>query len=296
MDSLFFHYTSLPVLYSIISNNEIWLSNLKNSNDPNELYLSCDEYNSYIFQKLKKDPYHGCPRIAKTSPVVGNPYGISFTTLEDDLGQWERYGDHCRGVAIAFDVIAMNDYLHNTYGFKLDFDAIKYTEEEKIEYIKELIEQIPELNQSSDKMCWPYYAIFFTIHYALSRVLFKREGFALEKEYRLYIDLDEHQFQRQLIERLLENDPPALEDFRKTVSEQVKTHGLEKGNIRYALMRNGINSYLRLRLSLLGETKHSFIKKIVLGPLCTQDTKELEGFLSINGFSPVVQKSSIQIR
>ena len=54
----YYHYTSLKTLYSIIANDELWLSNLKNSNDPNEFYLTCDEYNAYI-NSLGQDPYNG---------------------------------------------------------------------------------------------------------------------------------------------------------------------------------------------------------------------------------------------
>ena len=124
-DSLFYHYTSLSVLYSIVSNNELWLSNLKNSNDPNEQYLSSDEYNTYVLQKLQINPYHGRIDLLSANTVVGNPYGLSLTTLKDDLGQWERYGDRSRGVAIALDIPAMNDYLRSTYNFTLDFGSIK---------------------------------------------------------------------------------------------------------------------------------------------------------------------------
>ena len=164
-DSLFYHYTSLSVLYSIVSNNELWLSNLKNSNDPNEQYLSSDEYNTYVLQKLQINPYHGRVDLLSTNTVVGNPYGLSLTTLKDDLGQWERYGDHSRGVAIALDIPEMNDYLKSTYNFTLDFGSIKYTEDEKKEYIKSLVADMPAYD-GDFKTLWPYYGLFFTIHYA----------------------------------------------------------------------------------------------------------------------------------
>lgn len=90
MDKRYFHYTSLKCLYSIISNSELWFANLKNSNDPNEFSLSCEEYNNYI-EKLNINPYHGYPMILENNNVLKYPYGISFTTLNDNLSQWERY-------------------------------------------------------------------------------------------------------------------------------------------------------------------------------------------------------------
>ncbi|MBR3779353.1 MAG: DUF2971 domain-containing protein [Clostridia bacterium] len=160
MSELFYHYTSLTVLFNIVSQNELWLSNLKNSNDPNELYLSCDEYNSYVCNNLPANPYQCTPAIIKPSRIVGNPYGLSLTTLEDDLGQWERYADQSRGVAIAFDVQAMNDYFYENYGFVLDFDSIKYTESEKIEHIKSLVKDMPVYKLPLEKS-WPLYTTFF---------------------------------------------------------------------------------------------------------------------------------------
>ena len=295
MSELFYHYTSLSVLYSIISNNELWLSNLKNSNDPNELYLSCDEYNSYIFEKLQLDPYHGRPNISSTNKVVGDPYGISLTTLEDDLGRWERYGDQARGVAIAFDIKAMNNYFEHTYGFHLDFEAIKYTEQEKCMYIKELISNMPT-HETSFNQRWPYYGIFFTIHYALARVLFKKQCFSLEKEHRLYVDLVEQRFQHDTIEILLANRSSELENYQREYIQKTQKHKLTESNKKYAIMRNGINSYLSLDLSLLGEAKEQFIKKIILGPRCIQNIEELKGFLRANGFSASILKSNIEIR
>ena len=85
----YYHYTSIKTLFLIITNEELWLSNLKNSNDPNEFYLTCDEYNEYI-NKLGKDPYNGKPCVLEENGIYGNTYGLSFTLAGDNLSQWER--------------------------------------------------------------------------------------------------------------------------------------------------------------------------------------------------------------
>ena len=41
---------------------------MKNSNDPNEFSLSCEEYNNYI-EKLNINPYHGYPMILENNNV-----------------------------------------------------------------------------------------------------------------------------------------------------------------------------------------------------------------------------------
>ena len=293
-DTLYYHYTSLNVLYSIVANNELWLSNIKNSNDPNEQYLSSDEYNTYVLQKLQINPYHGRIDLSGSNTVVGNPYGLSLTTLKDDLGQWERYGDQSRGVAIAFDIPAMNAYLKETYDLTLDFGSIKYTEEEKKEYIKSLVADMPVYDGGFEKY-WPLYGLFFTIHYAQARVRFKREEFSLEKEYRLYVDLVEKKFQHEAIEILLKNRPAELDAYHQDYVAKQSIHRLNAEHKKYAVMRRGINSYLSLDLALLGAAKSGFIKEVILGPKCTQNTSELNGFLWANGFRTTIRKSKIEI-
>ena len=295
MCSLYYHYSSLNVLFSIIPKKKLWLSNLANSNDPNELYLSCDEYNNYVFNKLHLDPYHGRPHIADIKKILGNPYGMSFTNLEDELAQWERYGDRCRGVAIALDVPALNEYLQKNYGCNMNFEAVRYTEEEKTEYIKKLISDMPSFENFCYKMQWPFVAFHYIMQYAQRRVLFKREGFALEKEYRLYIDLNETSFYHDSIQLLLENSKEELEEYHKEYEMQIHKHHLTEQNKKYALMRNGINSYLSLDLSLLGDGMESIIKEVIIGPKCMQNSEELKNFCKANGFSVTVKRSKIEI-
>lgn len=139
--SNYYHYTSIKTLFSIITNDELWLSNLKNSNDPNEFYLTCDEYNAYV-SKLGRDPYNGKPYVLEENGIYGNTYGISFTLVRDNLSQWERYGDSLSGVSICFDIDLMQKTLEEKYDFTFDFDAVKYTEEEKIKFIESKIEKV----------------------------------------------------------------------------------------------------------------------------------------------------------
>jgi len=177
----FFHYTSIKSLFSIISNQELWFSNLKNSNDPNELYLTCEDYNQY-FSNMEVNPYHQTPTILDKSKVMGCPYGVSFTTLEDDLSQWERYGDNKTGVCIAFDIDFIQDYLDENYQFRFYFEPMKYTEEEKNALISKNISKLPEYKGYNQEIHWPLFALHYLIHYSEARALFKDEGFAKEKK------------------------------------------------------------------------------------------------------------------
>ena len=293
----YYHYTSLKTLYSIIANDELWLSNLKNSNDPNEFYLTCDEYNAYI-NSLGQDPYNGKPYVLEENGIYGSTYGLSFTLAGDNLSQWERYGDSLKGVSICFDIELMQKILEEKYDFSFDFDAVKYTEEEKIKFIENKIKNINWDNfQGCPVAKWTMEGIYFIDHYNQAQMLFKKEPFYIEQEYRLFFDPTYYSF---FYETFMKHPSPRLaeskEKARKRYDHVANTLQILGNNKKFALMRNGINGYMPFKLSLLGNRKGEIIKEIVLGPKCPQDPKELKAFLSYYGYDIEIRKSEIAIR
>ena len=296
MNNKYFHYTSINALYNIISNQELWFSNLKNSNDPNEVCLTSEQYNEYI-DNFGVNPYHGTPVILSKNKIMGSPYGLSLTTSEDSLSQWERYGDNLKGVSIVFDVDFIQEFLEKNYHFKFYFDKMKYTEDDKKTLIMKNVNNMPAFENYVWQKDWPFCALFFLIHFSEARALFKSKEFIDEEEFRLFFDPIEYKFYHETI--CLFN----FGDAEKTVAESKKAYEYTKDVIhfleqdkKYALMRNGINSYLKLDLNLFGKDKNQVIKEIKLGPKCTQDEEELHNFLYQNGYSPIITKSKINIR
>lgn len=293
----YYHYTSLQTLYSIISNDELWLSNLKNSNDPNEFYLTCDEYNAYVSMS-GKDPYDGKPYILEENGIYGNTYGISFTSIGDNLSQWERYGDALRGVSICLDIPLLQKVLKKKYDFSFDFGSVKYTEKDKKRFVESKIKKVNLDNFHGCAIAkWTMEAIYFIEHYNQAQMLFKKAAFRSEEEYRLFFDPTYYSFfYKTFMKHPSTELDAAKERFRKrfaTVSDTLKI--LEKDK-RFAIMRNGINSYIPFKLSLLGTQKAGLIKEIVLGPKCLQDPAELKDFLSYYGYDIPIIKSEISIR
>lgn len=288
----FFHYTSVKSLFGIISNQELWFSNLKNSNDPNEMYLTCEDYNQYL-NNMNVNPYHGTPIILDKNRLMGCPYGVSFTTLEDDLSQWERYGDNRSGVCIVFDIEFIQRYLEENYQFNFYFEPMKYTEKEKITLISENISKMPDYKNYKWETHWPFCALYYLIHYSEARALFKDEGFAKEKEFRLFFDPIEYKF---YYDTLCLFQGSNVESIKKSYQYTEDIIHFLVQDKKYALMRNGINSYFKLDLNLFGKDKVNLIKEIILGPNCNQDEEELKGFLSKHGYNPEVRKSKIKIR
>lgn len=293
----YYHYTSIKTLFSIITNGELWLSNLKNSNDPNEFYLTCDEYNAYV-SKLGKDPYNGKPYVLEENGIYGNTYGLSFTLAGDNLSQWERYGDSLGGVSICFDIELIQKILEEKYDFTFDFDAVKYTEEEKIKFIESKIEKVHWDNFKGCPVAkWTMEGIYFIDHYNQAQMLFKKEPFYVEQEYRLFFDPTYYDFFYKLY---MGHPSPRLTESKEKAEKRyghvANTLQILNKDIKFALMRNGINGYIPFKLSVLGERKSKIIKKVILGPKCTQDPKELKAFLSHYGFDAEIRRSEISIR
>lgn len=293
----YYHYTSLKTLFSIITNNELWFSNLRNSNDPNEFYLTCDEYNSYI-DDIGKDPYNGKPYILENNGIYGNTYGMSFTSNGDNLSQWERYGDSLEGVSINFDIQLLQKVLKRKYDFSFDFGAVKYTKSEKRKFIESKIKKI-KLDRFSGCTIqkWTMEAIYFIEYYNQARMLFKKEAFCGEQEYRLFFDPTYYDFFYDLF---MKHSYPQLdaakEKFKKRYNYVTNVLKILEKDKKFALMRNGINSYVSFDLSLLGNSKTQIIKEIILGPKCRQDPKELKEFLRLHGYDVEIKKSEISIR
>ena len=92
-----YHYTSLPVLFSILENDAIWASGTRFSNDSSEEILIKNE----AFQNLN---------------IISDSFIICFSNKADCLSQWRGYCFN-GGAAIEFDVRQPQIYsvLHANY-------------------------------------------------------------------------------------------------------------------------------------------------------------------------------------
>ena len=162
-------------------------------------------------------------------------------------------------------------------------------------FIKNKVNEINDVPNYIYKLHWPIYAIYFIMHFAQARALFKSQSFCAENEYRLFFDPKEYEFYHNTILQFKEiNGNSVEESIRDYNYNKEIIHFLEQ-NKKFALMRNGINSYLPLNLNLFGKEKGSLIKQIILGPKCTQSIEELKDFLLSNGYDTNISKSEIQI-
>ncbi|WHZ60093.1 DUF2971 domain-containing protein [Metabacillus hrfriensis] len=110
------HYTSLSAAKGILDNRELWLSNVKTMNDPDELSygyrliaLAMEELVGYasIFgshQAKLKNLIEVMKHLAEQKVIIGNAeiYLTCFSAAENTIRQWVTYGDTAAGVSIKF--------------------------------------------------------------------------------------------------------------------------------------------------------------------------------------------------
>ncbi|MBA0885031.1 DUF2971 domain-containing protein [Flavobacterium undicola] len=94
-----YHYTSLESLESMIKSQSIRASSIFLMNDPNELIFGQEKTTDKFIQPLssKLKQLYERQSINNFSAFV-----FSLSELNDDMNQWEKYGDKHKGVRIGF--------------------------------------------------------------------------------------------------------------------------------------------------------------------------------------------------
>jgi hypothetical protein len=94
-----YHYTSLDALEAMIKSQSIRASSIFSMNDPNELVFGQEKITDKFIQPISnelKSSYEN-QSINNLSAFV-----FSLSELNDDMNQWEKYGDKHKGVRIGF--------------------------------------------------------------------------------------------------------------------------------------------------------------------------------------------------
>jgi hypothetical protein len=98
-----FHYTSKPVLESIVRHGELWATDFRFLNDFSELTFAWDLITRRLLIKRMQVDELNDHILAIGRMLFEDPHAfvVSFSTDDDDLGQWRAYSSRC-GVAIGF--------------------------------------------------------------------------------------------------------------------------------------------------------------------------------------------------
>lgn len=199
---LVYYYCGAKAFENITKNKQLWLSDVTQSNDKDELIWYAEIIKKHFddlfdkvlsirgnFDNIKSRMYFKSQ--IKTILMQNICFGMCFSELGDDLSQWRGYGDDGMGYAIGFDediikTLAINKCL--TYKKVLYRDNWDITQEEK----EKDKERINKIFSKLDKDCGIWLDLRKYYNYEIKRILptvayYKNSAFKAEREHRLYL-------------------------------------------------------------------------------------------------------------
>jgi len=314
--TIVYHYCPIESLFSIISNQSLWLTSLSSSNDQRELKIAEDVLQNSL-KKITdksnlKNPaekllnFSNSTQHSKTYQSNYEYYALSFVNEKDSLTHWERYGNQMHGVSIAFNINEIENLFSNLKFNKITHRWLRivkvlYTLEEQIEYANEvittLLEDIFITNDDGIDTLDDIYQITYNSLLATLKPIFKHKGFAGERECRLYFEAGEAE---KLAGLLIENynkdeQNNELLNISNNITSCLLNAQLATHYKKYSLFGGSIRSYFALNLEKIWCSE--LIPEITLGPRCHQSKNELRKFLDTYGLKKTeIKNSTIPIR
>lgn len=315
---IYYHYTSLEALYSIVESKTFRLTSLISSNDKKELYYKPENFIS-DFKKIHNSETNEdtkkCLQLIQKSIDTNEkeffnickkkavPYALCLSNKKDNLTHWDRYASGCTGVCIGFNISSLKVQIQrmasNSFGGALyDVSKVIYDKNEKEKYIRNgimrilngFLEESDICKEIIEKQCYLYAA---TVYKQL-KIFLKNSSFVDEDEIRLYHDATSIKETLDLIELMSPDiDKKMYQNIKKHFEDLVEQLHLGKEN--FLLTKKGIRSYCELCLDKVWGS--GTITEIILGPMCIQNKMELRKFLKANGLEGTkVSISKVPIR
>lgn len=304
MSKIVYHYCSVEIFHSIISNSILRFGNIVHMNDGLEgiwfakmISENCDKYtedwqendkSKEIKRFIKNDMFEVLKEIRENSER--SKYVCCFSKESDLLSQWRAYGQDGYGVSLGIDIKKLKDskchQIHMNDGRKYSAtlkypDNILYNEEETGDviylnanntigkkYIKEVFDRIK--NNLDKGMDINNIKIGIAVDIK-DMIIFKNIYFREEKEYRI------------------ECNPELLYDernrklFYSEVFEEYNSKIIIEGPF-HQVVNNKIKEYFNVDFSII---KDDVIKEIYLGPKCLLSEKNILKILKSNGYKNV---------
>jgi len=324
-----FHYSNLESLFKILSSKKLWLTSLSSTNDKKELKIGQNilikaldnlvtkEKDPEIIKLIDAIKSASDEKVVKSMNRNQKYYATAFVCIPDSLTHWERYGDQSKGVCIEFNLkmleqiflnIKDSDFFNNW----IKQEEIIYKYEEQLKFIEEeLFFQINKMryllrNRSKNNDLSNYKPLYnnrvipmLIYHSLVSTIepIFKHKGFSDEYESRLFFSPGEIESTIKTINTL---KTKMLIDKEKKVFLQILNNILKKlelnqEEVRYSVINGRIRSLYTLNLSSIWNSL--LIPKIIIGPKCTQNEKELRDFVKSTGLKRTkILASKIPIR
>ena len=315
--NIFYHYTSINSLYNIIMSRELWLTNLKSSNDKSERYYTVnhmlkdmdeiinnstdDNFKQYL-SLLKKSFETHMPDL-KNYLKKSDGYSLSLTDKKDNLSHWERYASSYSGVCIGINMDKLNvnfkDYSHFSI---TELEKILYSDAEILDKLSHICacfydlfeEQLRNYNDPFQKYIEQYGFIVLVIAYNKVMNFAKNNYFADEHEFRLLFYPKTLSMKKDFLSMSRNIILPAtLKPLHDKFHSLLRMSSIEQTH--FSLFKNEIRSYHKLCLADIWDSE--LIPEITLGAMCRQNKQELNHFLKANGLKKTkITISKIPIR
>jgi hypothetical protein len=276
-----YHYCDANAFLSIIQNDALWLSSLYSMNDTGELKYFLDKVLPIVQKRISVcRSGQGFDFFAQTYRT--DYYGVCFSTEQDDLYQWQSYGQKGKGFAIGFDSDTLCPFKPASFalaglldriggpeknvGHQLGLASVQYMDAEKIDVCARRVEELVYLEMNG--MVHSIESIVSVINIISSTI--KNDRFKAEKECRLLYAPKIH-------------DPHEL--------NQMGTIGGPLTERKWRYGPHGLTPYFEYK----DVRRH--IREVILGPNCTEIGGEhMEDFLRTHGMNIEVKRSQTTLR
>lgn len=292
MNNTVYHYCSVDTFLKIITNKELWLTDVTKSNDSKELQLVLDcltkkleqwknftnginedfiplSIFSEFFEKFKKfeQLFHVC----------------CFSKDHDSLSQWSMYADNATGIAIGFNSTSFTNL--KNFDKNIDFGQIMYSLNSFSDISDKKLKTFNNMFHNSKKDDHSWYLEF--MHYVIDDVLkmaylYKSPSFKQEHEYRIV-----YNSRPCFVHEVVDNTPSFTQEFMH--NEVQFSHDFTLGEIKHYTSRGKVVSYRPLHIKDFGD----IINEIIIGPKSLITPHDMEIFLIANNIDLSVNKIKI---
>lgn len=281
MNNTVYHYCSVDTFLKIITNKELWLTDVTKSNDSKELQLVFDYLTENLDQKTKSPlgisndfvPLSMFSDFLNQFKTIEQLFHVCcFSKDHDSLSQWSMYADNASGVAIGFNSTNFSDL--KKFDKNIDFGQVKYSLNSFCNATDIKLKELNNMYQNCKEGDYSWYLGF--MHYIIDDVLkmayfYKNSSFKQEHEYRIVYNsypciCDEH----------TGNTPSFTKTFNP--NEITISSDASLGEIGHYVSRGKLISYRPLRLKDFG----SAIGEIVIGPKSIITVHDIEMLLIAN--------------
>jgi hypothetical protein len=327
-ENIVYHYCNLEAFHSIITTKSFWLFSLDSSNDLKEMTGA----EKLINKVLKEEKYKN---MNEPKNLTYEFYSLSCTKKEDNALHYCKYADNEKGVCLGIDTMVFEKYLEKTLPLDLHRDYLSFQDviymdrqkETKIrEYLNNKLLGIKQLEKEFLKRHWNFISerqkfLEQIPTDALShfKPILKMKNYKDETEVRILFDKNRFQSNINMLKSKFNANDPIIKRLLKNFSNEIledehtKEKGLEVISVylyktlfesakqlnmnslsKFRVMSGVIRKYMELNMRVIWDKQP--IKKVILGPNCRTNIKELNEFLKSNDVLCKVDKSKIKNR